>query len=138
VPTDVLWFRRDLRLADHPALTAAAAEGDVVGLFVIDPALWDGAGPVRRAWLAASVRALQEATDGALVIKVGDPADVVADVARHVGAATVREAPWPEVSPRISRHEREWNEPPQAERGFRRCAAHVGRIRGIPRVREAP
>jgi deoxyribodipyrimidine photo-lyase len=29
----VLWFRRDLRLADHPALTAAAADGPVVGLF---------------------------------------------------------------------------------------------------------
>jgi deoxyribodipyrimidine photo-lyase len=89
VPTDVLWFRRDLRLTDHPALTAAAADGAVVGLFVIDPRLWDGAGPVRRAWLAASVRALQEATGGALVIKVGDPAEVVAEVARQFDATTV-------------------------------------------------
>jgi deoxyribodipyrimidine photo-lyase len=84
-----MWFRRDLRLADHPALAAAAADGEVVGLFVVDPRLWDGAGPARRAWVAASVRALQEATDGALVVRVGDPAVVVPDVAGSAGAATV-------------------------------------------------
>ena len=87
--TDVLWFRRDLRLADHPALTTAAAAGEVVALFVVDPRLWAAGGPARRAWLAASVRALQDATDGALVIRVGDPAEVVPEVARSVGAGTV-------------------------------------------------
>ena len=36
----IMWFRRDLRLADHPALSAAvAAEDSVVPLFVLDPAL---------------------------------------------------------------------------------------------------
>ena len=35
----VLWFRRDLRLADHPALLAAAADNaDVLGVFVSDDA----------------------------------------------------------------------------------------------------
>ena len=35
----VMWFRRDIRLADHPALSAAAATGlPVVPLFVVDPA----------------------------------------------------------------------------------------------------
>ncbi|MCB1038369.1 MAG: deoxyribodipyrimidine photo-lyase, partial [Acidimicrobiales bacterium] len=34
----VCWFRRDLRLADHPALTAAASRAPVVPLFVHDPA----------------------------------------------------------------------------------------------------
>jgi deoxyribodipyrimidine photo-lyase len=89
VPTSVLWFRRDLRLADHPALTAAASQGPIVGLFVVDPAIWDGAGEVRRAWLAASVRALREATDDALVVRIGDPASVVAQVARETGATAV-------------------------------------------------
>ena len=33
----ILWFRRDLRVHDHPALTAAVAEADVViPVFVID------------------------------------------------------------------------------------------------------
>jgi deoxyribodipyrimidine photo-lyase len=87
--TTVMWFRRDLRLADHPALCAAAGDEDVVGLFVVDPRIWDPAGRARRAWVAASVRSLQEATDGALVVKVGDPAQVVPEVATSVGARTV-------------------------------------------------
>ena len=53
--TSIMWFRRDLRLRDHPALRRAADAGDVLGLFVLDPALWAGAGPARRAWLAASL-----------------------------------------------------------------------------------
>ena len=31
------WFRRDLRLADNPALAAAAENGTVVPVFVLDP-----------------------------------------------------------------------------------------------------
>ena len=34
----VVWFRRDLRLHDNPALTAAlASSGRVAPLFVVDP-----------------------------------------------------------------------------------------------------
>lgn len=34
----ILWFRRDLRLSDHPMLTAAAASGrPVIPVFVLDP-----------------------------------------------------------------------------------------------------
>ncbi|MFC6344099.1 deoxyribodipyrimidine photo-lyase, partial [Nocardioides hankookensis] len=47
----VMWFRRDLRLADNPALVAAAADGAVLPLFVLDPTLWEAAGPSRRAHL---------------------------------------------------------------------------------------
>ncbi len=33
----ILWFRRDLRLADHPALTAAIARGGpVIPVFILD------------------------------------------------------------------------------------------------------
>uniref|UniRef100_UPI0025FDA5F4 deoxyribodipyrimidine photo-lyase n=1 Tax=Nocardioides sp. TaxID=35761 RepID=UPI0025FDA5F4 len=53
-----MWFRRDLRLGDNPALLEAAADGPVLALFVLDPALWGPAGPTRRAYLAASLDAL--------------------------------------------------------------------------------
>lgn len=98
VTTSVLWFRRDLRTADHPALLAAAAEsgadGDVVPLFVLDPALWEPAGPTRRAWLVRSLRALDASLGGtarrpALVVRHGDPAVVVPAVAAQAGAASV-------------------------------------------------
>ena len=84
----IVWFRRDLRLSDHPALAAALAEGDVLPLFVLDPA-FERAGAPRRALLHDCLRALDEATGGALVIRHGDPADEVAAIAEEVGADTV-------------------------------------------------
>lgn len=42
----VLWFRRDLRLGDHPAITAAAQHGPVTELFVLDDVLLRTAGAV--------------------------------------------------------------------------------------------
>ncbi|MGI9022725.1 MAG: deoxyribodipyrimidine photo-lyase [Acidimicrobiales bacterium] len=36
-----MWFRRDLRLADNPALAAASRAGDrVLPLFVLDALRW--------------------------------------------------------------------------------------------------
>src|SRR5690348_6358721 len=87
--TSLLWFRRDLRVTDHPALIAAAKDGPVLGLFVVDPTLWDNVGPVRRAWVAASLRALDLELGGRLTIRYGDPAQVVPAVAAEVGASSV-------------------------------------------------
>ncbi|WP_245886718.1 cryptochrome/photolyase family protein [Kineococcus xinjiangensis] len=89
VPVAVLWFRRDLRLGDHPALLAAAADGEVLPLFVVDPALWGPSGDVRRAYLLRSLRALDADLGGSLVVEEGDPAQVVPRVAARVGAARV-------------------------------------------------
>jgi deoxyribodipyrimidine photo-lyase len=90
----VLWLRRDLRRRDLPALGEAAeaagnGDGDVHVLFVIDPALWDGCGPVRRGWLSASIRAAADAYDGRLTVRVGDPATKVGAFAAEVGAGSV-------------------------------------------------
>ncbi len=88
VRRSVLWFRRDLRLNDHPALLAARENADeVVALIVIDPAL-EGTGRRRDRWLA-SVQALADSLDGALVVRRGAPADVVPAVAEEAGAAQV-------------------------------------------------
>jgi deoxyribodipyrimidine photo-lyase len=89
--SSVLWLRRDLRRRDLPALGAAAdaTDGDVHVLFVIDPLLWDAAGPVRRGWLAASIRAAAESYDGRLTVRVGDPATKVGAFAEEVGAGSV-------------------------------------------------
>ncbi len=85
----VLWFRRDLRLGDHPALTEAAGAGPVVGLFVLDPALLGPAGAPRTAFLLRSLRALEESMGGRLVVRAGDPVDVVPAVAVEAGARRV-------------------------------------------------
>lgn len=86
--TSVWWIRRDMRLSDNKALQAAAAEGDVVALFVHDP-VFDTAGAARREFMMANLRALDAATGGALVLRRGRPEDVVADVARATGATSV-------------------------------------------------
>ncbi len=90
--TSVMWFRRDLRLGDNPALLEAVADGDVLPLFVLDPALWGPAGPSRRAYLADSLRALDASLhrhDARLSVVRGDPVRRVLLAAREVGADRV-------------------------------------------------
>jgi deoxyribodipyrimidine photo-lyase len=89
----VMWFRRDLRLGDNPALLEAGAAGAVLPLCVRDPALWGPAGPVRRAYLARSLGALDASLGGArLSVLRGDPTSRVLQAAREVGATRVHVA----------------------------------------------
>jgi deoxyribodipyrimidine photo-lyase len=100
VTVNVMWFRRDLRLRDNPALLAAAGQhgfGDekagVVPLFVVDPALWKPAGEPRRAQLVASLRALSDRIGGAgVAVRRGDPVHEVVLVAKAVRASAVHAA----------------------------------------------
>ncbi len=87
--TSIMWFRRDLRLRDNPALREATADGPVLGLFVLEPGLWRNAGPARRAWLAASLRSLDESMDGHLCLRLGQARSVVPRTAAEVGADQV-------------------------------------------------
>jgi len=91
--TALVWFRRDLRVHDHPALTAAhrAAER-VVPVFVLDPRLLDaGRFPsANRAWfLLESLRELRKALrerGGDLFVRSGKPESVLPELAHAVGA----------------------------------------------------
>ncbi len=85
----LLWLRRDLRRADHPALAAAAMHGPVLPVFVLDPEFLDPAGPVRRGWLAATLRALDATYEGRLCLRQGDPRQVIPALAAEVGAREV-------------------------------------------------
>lgn len=92
--TVIVWFRRDLRVDDHPALVEATTAGHVVPLFVVDPALWDAprTAPARRWFLAGSNTALDAALrerGSRLVVRHGRPEDVVPAVAAEVGAGAV-------------------------------------------------
>jgi len=88
--TAVLWFRRDLRLSDHPALLAAADQADeVLPLFVLDDALRGPAGAPRLAFLYRCLRELEERTEGRLRVLTGQPEQVLARVAREVDATGV-------------------------------------------------
>jgi len=89
MPTTILWFRRDLRLADHPALVEAADRGRVVALFVSDPRLRSPSGPPRLAFLSRCLDQLDHSTGGNLVVRQGNPAVIVPSVAAEVGAGSV-------------------------------------------------
>ena len=89
VTNSVMWFRRDLRLADNEALCAAAAEGSVTPLFVIDPVFFEKSGIARISFLLRSLRDLNEAMGGSLVVRSGNPEQVVLQVAREAGAKSV-------------------------------------------------
>ncbi len=93
-----MWFRRDLRLLDNPALLASlsaarvedgATDGRVIPLFVLDPAIWHSAGPVRQAYLTAALAALDKSLNGNLLIRHGNPIDCVPDVVAATGASSV-------------------------------------------------
>jgi len=89
IRTTIMWFRRDLRLSDLPALHAAAADGArVVPLFVIDPVFAKSGAP-RRVFMADALQALDDSMGGALTYRHGDPAKVVPALAAEVGAQDV-------------------------------------------------
>ena len=87
--TTILWFRRDLRLTDHPAMVEAARDDAVLPVVVLDPSQLDGPNVVARDRFLAGVEALREAMGGDLVIRIGDPREVIPDLVRAVGARAV-------------------------------------------------
>jgi deoxyribodipyrimidine photo-lyase len=85
----IWWIRRDMRLADNKALAAAAAHGEVVPLFVLDPKLVTTAGASRLKFMYNNLAALNDSMNGALVVRRGDPVTEVLQVAQDTGAQHV-------------------------------------------------
>lgn len=96
-PCHLVWFRDDLRTDDHPALCHACAlaehGGTVVGLYVLDDALWGRPlGGASRWWLHHSLIALRQALAALnipLVLRRGDSTEQVPAVAMALHGASV-------------------------------------------------
>jgi deoxyribodipyrimidine photo-lyase len=90
----LLWFRQDLRLADNPALQAALGTGrPVIPVFIergaSDGRAWGGAS---RWWLDKSLAALDadlRALGSRLILRRGDPVDLIRKLAAETGAVGV-------------------------------------------------
>src|ERR671917_143561 len=101
--TAIVWFRRDLRVHDHPSLTAAARGADrVVPVFVVDDALLEGrhASVPRTSFMLDCLRELREALRerGAdLIVRHGRPEHELRRLAQETGADTLHFAS--DVSP---------------------------------------
>lgn len=90
----ILWFRRDLRLADNPALAWAVARGGpVVPVYVHDEGLEDRPlGAASRWWLDRSLRALDQdlrSRGSGLILKSGPAAGALVELAAETGASAL-------------------------------------------------
>ncbi len=87
----ILWFRRDLRLSDHAALTAAAKAGPVIPVFIRDGSVDAlGAAPKWRLGLGLETLAQSlENTGSRLVLRSGDALQVLQQLISETGAGAV-------------------------------------------------
>ena len=82
---NIIWFRRDLRIGDHPALLEAIKSSDeIVPLFILDKTQITEAGSKLLAYMGQSLRALDESLGNTLHIIEGDQVEVLKElIARY-------------------------------------------------------
>jgi len=90
----IVWLRRDLRLADHAALRAAADVGPVIPVYVLDDETprHRRMGAASRWWLHHSLASLAkdlERLGSRLILRRGKAHEALAAVRRECGARTV-------------------------------------------------
>ena len=90
----IVWFRQDLRVADNAALSAAAAAGPVLPVYILDDeAAGDWAmGGAHRWWLHGSLVSLADtlaALGAKLVLRRGRAASILPELLQAAGADSV-------------------------------------------------
>lgn len=79
--TSIIWFRRDLRIGDNPALNAAIASAEnIIPLFILDKSQINDAGEKLLAYMGQSLRALDESLDNKLHIIEGDQVEILQEL----------------------------------------------------------
>jgi deoxyribodipyrimidine photo-lyase len=87
---NIVWFRRDLRVGDHPALNAAIEGSDeIVPVFILDKAQIAEAGDKLLAYMGQSLRALDESLGNCLHIIEGDQVEVLKELIEMYGVSEV-------------------------------------------------
>ena len=91
----IVWFRQDLRLHDHAALSAAAATGaPIIPVYVLDddsPGKW-ATGAASRWWLHESLKSLDanlRKRGSRLILAQGPAPNVLADLAQETDASAI-------------------------------------------------
>ncbi len=88
----IVWFRQDLRLADNPALHAAAKTGaPIIPVYVLDDqnaGEWKMGG-ASRWWLHYSLQSLNSSLDGKLVLIKGDAFKEITELTKKTKAQGV-------------------------------------------------
>ncbi len=90
VRRSIVWFRRDLRISDHPALVAAIESSDeIIPVFILDKAQIAEAGEKLLAYMGQSLRTLDESLNNCLHIIEGDQVEVLTELMEMYGATEV-------------------------------------------------
>ncbi len=92
---EIVWFKRDLRVADHRPLLEAARRGPVIALYVHEPDYWALPDTSGRQWAfiaenLAELSAEIAARGGQLVLQSGDAVATIAALAEQHGATALR------------------------------------------------
>jgi deoxyribodipyrimidine photo-lyase len=93
-PLQIVWFKRDLRIADHRPLVLAARAGPVLPLYIAEPELWTQPDESARQWefAAESLHELQRALAALgqpLCVVVGDALAVLRRLHAGPGIAAI-------------------------------------------------
>jgi len=94
-PPSIVWFKRDLRLADNPALAKAVQSGAPLCLVYIhsnDPEDRLTPGGASEWWLHQSLKALDQSVrelGGQLHLRAGDAAKILPELCEQLGAKSV-------------------------------------------------
>jgi len=89
--TSIWWIRRDLRLTDNPAIHSVLEAGDIIPVFVLDPA-FSNSSPRRKNFLYEGLSALDKdlrTRNSYLVIRKGKPVDVLRQLIQETDATTI-------------------------------------------------
>src|SRR5688572_2767635 len=90
----LVWFRDDLRLADHPALWHAAARGPIIPIFILDDKAagkwaYGGAARVGLYHALESLAADLNKKNMTLILRRGDSAKIIDALIKETGAEAV-------------------------------------------------
>ena len=90
----IVWFRNDLRLADNPALAAAASTGaPIVPLFVVECDVGRDVGAASKWWLHHALSSLNDALGQryglGLILRSGNPREIIPRLVDEIGASGV-------------------------------------------------
>jgi deoxyribodipyrimidine photo-lyase len=93
-PLHVVWYKRDLRVADHAPLAEAAARGPVLPLYIIEPSLLRAPDfdPCHWTFIRASLIELRARLAGLgqpLVVRVGEVVEVLERLAQAASLAAL-------------------------------------------------
>ena len=85
----IIWFRRDLRLHDNPALYQAAKIGKILPVFIIDNNISPSRGSASKIYLHHSLISLNKSLNNSLNLYIGNPATIIFELIKKYNITNI-------------------------------------------------